>query len=192
MARKINQHKTTYYKEVAASVTVLFIIIFFVIPIHYREDTVIHLPSSGGALETSKEEVEKVPEHITEKEALVQRIKHYFPRSGETMVAIAKAESKLNNNAVGYNCFYNAYETIVYEIRVSGSHSTHCKAGHQKYAWSVDCFVLQKNYPGRKSCPKDVTLDEHLEEVAELSRVQGLEAWSSYNNGSFRGHITNK
>lgn len=110
------------------------------------------------------------------------KIKHYFPRNWKTMIAIAHAESNMNMDAKGYNCYYNKDKTIVYETRVKGSHSAACKKEHRKYAWSVDCFALQRNYIG-KSCPKGVTLDQHLKEVAELSRVQGLSAWSSYNQG---------
>lgn len=110
------------------------------------------------------------------------KIMQYFPRNGKIMIAIAHAESNMNNDAKGYNCYYNSDNTIVYTEKVKGSHSGVCKKHHRAYAWSVDCFVLQKNYKG-KECPTGVTLDQHLQEVADLSRVQGLEAWSSYRNG---------
>lgn len=110
------------------------------------------------------------------------KIMQYFPRNGKIMIAIAHAESNMNNDAKGYNCYYNSDNTIVYMEKVKGSHSGVCKKHHRVYAWSVDCFVLQKNYKG-KECPTGVTLDQHLQEVADLSRAQGLEAWSSYRNG---------
>lgn len=60
-----------------------------------------------------------------------------------------------------------------------------CKKQHRIYSWSIDCFLLQKNYIGLKTCPKDVTVDEHLKEVAELSKVCGFKCWSAYNNKSY-------
>lgn len=118
------------------------------------------------------------------------KIMHYFPRNGKTMIAVAKAESHMSMQAKGYNCYYNKDETIVYTEKVKGSHSTSCKPSHRSYAWSVDCFVLQKNYKG-KECPTGVTLDQHLQEVADLSRVQGLEAWASYNDGKHLVYLEN-
>lgn len=119
-----------------------------------------------------------------------EKIMQHFPRNGKTMIAVAHAESRMSMDAKGYNCYYNKDESIVYTTKVKGSHSRACKVPHRKYAWSVDCFVLQKNYRGQE-CPQGVTLDEHLQEVADLSRVQGLEAWSSYNDGKHLVYLDN-
>ena len=135
------------------------------------------------------EEVKVKPEDLT-KEDIKLKIKEYFPRSHKTMVAIAYAESNLNPNAQGFNCFYNKDETVVYPTRVKGSHSTACKPAHRVYAYSTDCNVLQKNVKGQV-CPKQ-TLDEHLQEVAELSKVQGLSAWSSFKQGKHLKYLTQK
>ena len=132
-------------------------------------------------------EVFMKPVVVVPEPTLEDKIREYFPRSWETMIPIAHAESGMTMNATGYNCFYNKDETVVYEHRVKGAHSTACKKEHRKFAWSVDCFALQKNYPGRKTCPEGVTIDMHLKEVAELSKVQGLKAWSSFNQGK---HLT--
>lgn len=106
---------------------------------------------------------------VVEPEPTIEdKIREYFPRNWKTMIAIAHAESRMNMNAVGYNCMYNGV-------------SKACKKEDRSKAWSVDCFVLQKNYPGRKTCPEGVTLDMHLRESANLSRVQGLQAWVTYN-----------
>ncbi len=129
------------------------------------------------------------PVVVVPEPTLEDKIKEYFPRSWKTMIPIAYAESGMRMNAIGYNCFYNKDETVVYEHRVKGSHSTACKKEHRKLAWSVDCFALQKNYPGRKTCPEGVTVDMHLREVAELSKVQGLKAWSSFNQGKHLAYI---
>ena len=139
-------------------------------------------------------EVEKPVKKVvvkTDKATIEAKIRHYFPRNADTMVAIAKAESHLSMEAKGYNCFYNSNKTKVYRERVKGSYSDACLPQDRVYAWSVDCFVLQKNYIGTE-CPKGVTLDAHLKEVAALSRVQGLEAWHAFNNGSYEVHLANK
>ena len=125
-------------------------------------------------------EVEPTPE---------QKIQQYFPRSWKTMIAIAHAESQMNPKAKGWNCYYNKDETIVYSTRVKGAHSTACKPSHRNLAYSVDCNILQRNVKGQV-CPEQ-TLDEHLQEVAELSRVQGLSAWSAYNNKSYLKYLNN-
>lgn len=118
------------------------------------------------------------------------KIKEYFPRSYKTMIAVAYAESGMSMSAKGYNCYYSQDRNIVYTTKVKGSHSSACKVSHRQFAWSVDCFVLQRNYKGTE-CPQGVTLDEHLQEVANLSRVQGLEAWSSYNDGKHLVYLDN-
>lgn len=141
--------------------------------------------------EAPKEEAFMVPVVVTPPPTIEDKIREYFPKSWPTMIAIAHAESHMKMTAQGFNCFYNKYETVVYQTRVKGAHSAACKPGHRKYAYSTDCFVLQRNYKGQK-CPQGVTIDEHLEEVAELSKRQGLEAWSAFNNGSYKKHLTSK
>lgn len=129
--------------------------------------------------------VVKVEAKELTKSEIESKIKQYFKRSHETMIPIAYAESGMKMNVQGWNCFYNKDETIVYAQRVKGSHSAACKKQHRIYSWSIDCFLLQKNYIGLKTCPKDVTVDEHLKEVAELSKVCGFKCWSAYNNKSY-------
>ena len=116
------------------------------------------------------------PVVVTPEPTVEDKIKEYFPRNWKTMIAIAHAESGMNMGAIGYNCYYNGV-------------SKACKKEDRSKAWSVDCFVLQKNYPGRKTCPDGVTLDMHLREAAALSRVQGLEAWVTFNTGAHKKHL---
>jgi len=143
-----------------------------------------------------KEECSKSGSHVENgkcvysKAEIEARIKLHFPRSYVTMIAIAKAESRLSITAKNYNCFYNDDMSIVYKTRVKGSHSTSCKKEHRSYSYSVDCNVLQRNIQGQK-CPIQ-TLDEHLEDVAKLSRIQGKEAWSAYNAGLHLPYLTQK
>lgn len=177
LGRGINQYKRVYYKEISALMAIAFVL--FMVSVQDNSTTYV------------REEVPVVKSTVTTKEEIEDKIRTYFPRSHKTMVAIAKAESGLSMDAQGFNCYYNKDKTIVYETRVKGSHSTACKPSHRKYAWSTDCFVLQKNYKGQK-CPKGVTLDEHLEEVAELSKRQHFNGWSAYNNGSYKKYLASK
>jgi len=181
--KKINQYKRTYYKEQGALIGLVLCLMIFVLPSLNEEEVVITRPPLTVHKDVIEYVIKPVVAPATTAEPTVEdKIRQYFPRSWKTMIAVAKAESHMSMNAKGWNCFYNEDETIVYTSKVKGSHSTHCKTSHRKYAWSVDCFLLQKNYKGQQ-CPKGMTLDKHLQEVADLSRVQGLGAWTSYNDG---------
>ena len=131
-----------------------------------------------------------LPVIVEPEKTIEEKFKRYFPKSHVTMLAIAKAESGLNNEAKNWNCYYNKTETVVYETKVKGSHSRSCKKEHRKYAWSVDCGVLQLSVKG-KVCPVE-DIDTHLEKAAELSKVQGKEAWVVYNTGAYKKHLTSK
>lgn len=172
--RKINQYKRTYYKEYSALVTFLFVTFLLLTPIEQQTYTRVEQPTTQAT---------------TTQETIEEKIIKHFPRSHKTVLAIAKAESNLDMNAKGFNCYYNNDKTIVYTSKIKGSHSTHCKKSHRQYAWSVDCFILQRNYKGQE-CPQNITIDQHLEDVANLSRVQGLKAWSAYNNNQYKKHLS--
>lgn len=144
--------------------------------------------------ETNKRLKEEMAKNMVKipvtKDLVKSKIKQYFPNSHVTMTAIAMAESHLNNDAINWNCYYNKDKSIVYTTKVKGSHSTFCKPEHRKYSWSIDCFALMKNYPGLKTCPADVTLDEHLKEMADLSKKRNFQPWSSYNSGAHEQYLT--
>jgi hypothetical protein len=137
------------------------------------------------------------------------KIKIYFPRSYKEVIKIAKYESglgeKMNDmkdmsSLHHYNCFYKGHWTTrkdgtsyavitnytVLQKQTKGVISTSCqKKSDYTQAHSVDCFLLMKNYPGRKTCPEGITLDMHLKEVADMSRNGGLKIWSSYWTGAY-------
>lgn len=115
-----------------------------------------------------------------EDESIETKIRKYFPKSHKTMIAIAKAESGLKNTAINYNCWYTKDGKISTTYVKNGGRA--CKTEDRKYSFGVDCFVLQAHYPGRKSCPTDVTVDQHLQEMAELSKKRSFQPWVSYNN----------
>lgn len=110
------------------------------------------------------------------------KIQEYFPRNWKTMIAVAYAESHMSMKAKGYNCYY--YKGVATTTKIIGG-SKSCDLQDRNKAHSVDCFILQKNYKG-KECPKGMTVEKHLKEVSELSKVQGLQAWSSFNNNSYK------
>lgn len=175
LIQKKYSHSRQYGKRVnllSISIALLIGTIFYIIPNDYGTEIY---------AQPNDIQLKEVVETRLTKADIENKIKFYFPRSWPTMIPIAYAESGLNINAKGYNCYYNQDKTIVYATRVKGSHSTACKPSHRSFAYSVDCNVLQRNVKGQV-CPKK-TLDEHLKEVADLSRVQGLQAWSSFNQG---------
>lgn len=129
----------------------------------------------------NKVEAFMIPIIVEPEETLEEKFQRYFPRSWKTMLAIAQAESRLDPEAKNWNCYYNRDSSVVYTERVKGSHSAACKKEHRKYAWSVDCNILQANYKG-KECPS-ITIDEHLEEMAELTKKRSFQPWVTYNRG---------
>lgn len=177
LGKGINQYERTYYKEtgVLIGLTMCFLIM------------------SEGFLDWGDETYVKEPEIVAVASStpvdFEAKIRQHFPKSHKTMIAIAKAESGLSMNATGYNCYYNEDETIAYSSRVKGSHSTACKKEHRRYSWSVDCFLLQRNYIGLTECPQNVTVDQHLKDVAKLSKVQGFQAWYAYTNGTYKKYL---
>ena len=125
-----------------------------------------------------------------EDESIETKIRKYFPRSHVTMIAIANAESGMSNGAKNWNCWYDKDGKISSTYIKGGGRA--CKVEDRKYAFGVDCFVLQAHYMGRKDCPKDVSLDQHLQEMAELSKARSFQPWAVYNTGAYRRYLTQK
>jgi hypothetical protein len=122
-----------------------------------------------------------------EDESIETKIRKYFKKSHVTMLAIAKAESGLKPDAINYNCWYTKDGKISTTYVKNGGRT--CNVEDRKYSFGVDCFVLQAHYPGRKSCPTDVTIDEHLQEMAELSKKRSFQPWVTYNTGSYKKYL---
>lgn len=176
LGKGVNQYKRTYNKEIGMLIGLLLGL------------AVMYLASLTEGSETYVQEEVIVAVHVkatvpvtkeNSKKELENKIKHYFPRSWRDMIPTAYAESGMNHNAQGWNCWYNKDKTIVYTEKVKGSHSTSCKKEHRKYSWSIDCGVLMKNHIGIRTCPV-VSVDDHLKEMAALSKVQGKCAWFAY------------
>lgn len=176
LGRGINQYKRTYYKEqgVLLGLVICLLIASYGFLDYGNEVYVV----SPVALEVKAVVPETVHNTPTKKE-IENKIKHYFPRSWRDMIPTAYAESGLNHNAQNWNCWYNHDKTIVYTEKVKGAKSTSCNKEHRKYSWSIDCGVLMKNYIGIRTCPA-ISVDDHLKEMAELSKVQGKCAWFAY------------
>lgn len=135
-----------------------------------------------------KKEVVKVAVKKDSKATIEEKIRLHFPRNADVMVAIAYAESGMSMTAKGYNCFYNNDKTKVYRERVKGSYSAACLPEDRVYAHSADCYVLQDNKKGT-TCPQGVTVDQHLKEMAELSKVCGLDCWWAYKNKTYLKYL---
>lgn len=175
LGKKVNQYKTNYNKEIGAllGLTICFLVMLGGIA-DYGDETYVAEPEVP---------VVKVTNVELTKSEIEEKIKIHFPRSWKDMIPVAYAESGLQPTAQNWNCYYNKDETIVYTTRVKGSHSTSCKKSHRTYAWSVDCGIMQMSHKA-KTCPVE-TIDEHLARAAELSRIQGKNAWVAYQNKSY-------
>lgn len=179
LGRGINQYKRVYYKEYGALFTVLFVSFIGFLVQHQPNEDMIYVREQEVYLKP-------VVVNHPEDESIETKIRQHFPRSHKTMIAIAHAESNMNPNATGYNCYYYKGKATTTKI-VGGSKA--CKVEDRHMAWSLDCGLLQlHNGKGNKQCPKE-TVDQHLKRAAELSRVQGLEAWVTYWNGSHKKYL---
>ncbi len=167
MSKKVNQYRTDYYKEIGAVAALAIILLFvYLTSLQNYEDAYVAPQEVTVEITLSPEEV------------ITTKIHAYFPGNGEIMVAIAKAESRLNPNAVGYNCYYNG--DTVYDHKVNGAVSKACKKSHRQYAFSVDCGVMQMNVKGQ-TCPTELfDVEVNIKSAVELSKRQGLGAWVAY------------
>lgn len=127
--------------------------------------------------EVSDQEAFMVPVIVTPSPTIEDKIKQYFPRSWRNFIQIAHAESKMNPEAVGYNCYY--YHGVATTTPIKGG-SKACKPKDRHLAHSLDCGLLQINTKA-KQCPKE-DLDTHLARAAELSKKQGECGWFGYKN----------
>lgn len=116
---------------------------------------------------------------------------HFEGDDAKIARAIIKAESSGNPKAVGYNCYYTKNGTV-HETRVQGAYSTFCKKGHEKYAWSVDCGKVQRNFPGRKTCPEYAFDPEwSVAEMKRLHNERGWKPWVTYTSGKYMAYMEN-
>lgn len=136
---------------------------------------------------TPQSEVKKEVVQSTIKE-LINR--HFEGEDAKVAYAIIKAESGGNARSVGYNCYYK--DGVVFEDRVQGARSTSCKKGHEKYAWSVDCGKVQRNFPGRKTCPEYAFDPEwSIAEMKRLHDERGWKPWVTYTSGKYLAYMEN-
>jgi hypothetical protein len=101
-----------------------------------------------------KSEVLLVPHQIED------LIREYFPECPDTMIAIAKAESLLDVEAVGFN-----------------------RNG------SKDCGVLQINSIHGYDCDWLKVPENNLRAGRRIFELQGLQAWSTFNNKRYKNFL---
>lgn len=161
----------------------------------YRSD-VVHIETVELVSITPQESsvVRKITPQSEVKAKVVQStvkelIDRYFEgENAKIAYAIIKAESGKNIRATGYNCYYK--DGIVHSERVQGARSTHCKKGHEIYAWSVDCSYIQRNFPGRKECPEyTFDLEWNIKEMKKLHQERGWTPWVTYNTKKYLAYM---
>ena len=110
------------------------------------------------------------------------RIEQGFGENSKIITAIFMHESFLKVDSKGYNCHYYNKDGKRY--------STSCKTVEDRAkAWSVDCGIAQINISG-KTCPKYLlTLEGGITAAEKKYKEQGLLAWSSYKNGSYKKYL---
>lgn len=113
---------------------------------------------------------------------------HFDTQETRIALAIIKEESSMRTDAQSWNCHYDK-EGNVHTKAIKGvTKSTFCKAGHEKYAWSVDCGITQQNIVGAKSCPAyTFDMDWSIQKMAVKYEERGnWTAWSAYTSGRYK------
>ena len=104
-------------------------------------------------------------------ETIEEKIAKYFPEEPEIMTAIFKAESGLNPESQGWNCYY-----IENGERISRA----CEYEDRHKAWSVDCGIAQINHIG-KTCPENLfDPEENLFEARKKYEKRGKQPWVAW------------
>jgi len=113
------------------------------------------------------------PIEIVTPPSFEQEITRIFGSNAKIALAVFEHESNNNIKAINYNCRYDGI-------------STFCKKGDEKKAWSVDCSLAQINVKGQ-SCPAELmTIEGQIKAIERIYKSQGLNAWVSYKNGSYK------
>lgn len=129
-----------------------------------------------------------VPQSRNEAELIIvpltfeQHMQQIFGVNAEIATAVLTHESSLKLDAVNYNCRYINPKT-------GRLYSTFCKKDDYGDAWSVDCGIAQINIKGKTCPPKLLTLEENMKQVEKIYKTQGLNAWVSYKNGSYKKYL---
>lgn len=99
--------------------------------------------------------VAKREKPVKKRSQVQQYICEKFGRYCETAIAVFTAESGLNPQAQGWNCWF---DRVTGDVSTTGSWSTHrsgaCPVTARDLAWSVDCGIAQLNVAGRV-CPAE-------------------------------------
>lgn len=98
---------------------------------------------------------------------------------GHIAVAVAKSESGLRSNAMGWNCHYT----------IQGmKYSKACNPEDRPKAWSVDCGVMQINHIG-KTCPahlfnpdENIKIGKEKYDNSEKRIGIGFYPWMAFRN----------
>lgn len=116
--------------------------------------------SDGSLVSAGEEEIENGGDSGQDATPLSieDKIRRLFPEDPETMIAIAKAESKLNPHAINRANRNGSFDTGIFQIN-----SIH----------GYDEEFLKNE-------------DNNLKVAREVYDKQGITAWSAYNNGAYR------
>lgn len=101
--------------------------------------------------------------------------------NGHIAVAVAKSESGLHSNAMGWNCHY-------YDAQ-GKRYSKACNPEDRPKAWSVDCGVMQINHLG-KTCPSHLfDPDENIRIGRDMFNNRGFSPWVAFTKGTYLKYL---
>jgi hypothetical protein len=104
-------------------------------------------------------------------------VEKYFPKEKEIALAVFMAESRLNTQAIGYNCRY-------------GKKVTSCKKGDENKALSMDYGISQinqQNYKGNKNDLLDI--ETNMKVARKVYDKQTWNAWYTYRDGKYLQYL---
>lgn len=135
--------------------------------------------------EALKEERDGTPLHDVvslSNESIEGKIREAWIGTGQedVAVAVAKSESGLRTDAMGWNCYYYNAQGKRY--------SAACRPEDREKAWSVDCGVMQINHIG-KTCPaylfdpdENIKLGKEKYDSSDKRIGIGFYPWMAYRN----------
>jgi hypothetical protein len=131
---------------------------------------VANMPIVAYAKDTNENQVKKAETAVQNPtiQDIINEIATVFKKEQPGIIAkmiyVISRESKFNPNAMNWNCRY-------------GDKSMGCKKGDLDKAWSVDCGVMQLNYPG-KYCPGNIMdWKTNIALGYQKFKRQGMSAW---------------
>jgi len=166
-----------YLPYVLSIALAVLAILFFLEAVNTAlEPRIITIINEVGAKGQEIEKNAPIPTTRALDDSIEGKIRREFGVEGEIALAVFKAESRLKNDAINYNC--------------EGYPNGICPKGLEHKAWSVDCGIAQINTLG-KTCPKELFDPEvNIKKAKEMHSKRGFQPWYTFKDGVYKKYLT--